>query len=52
MPDAYASLIAGWNPDATVWLRDGSVVQTGDPQTWIREEAGGSGAVWSPAAVN
>lgn len=30
--DETASLIAGWNPDATYWLTD--VEETGDPVTW------------------
>lgn len=40
-----ATLVAGWSPGATVWLRD-RVGITGQPQGWRRPDAGASGAPW------
>lgn len=35
--DGRASVLAGWDPDATYWLRDGAR-ETGDPVAWQRDE--------------
>lgn len=41
--DEYASVIGGWAPDSTLWLRD-TAVEVGPRQEWAREHAG---AVWA-----
>jgi hypothetical protein len=38
-----ASVLAGWNPDATYWLRDGAR-EISDPVRWSRPADGGD---WS-----
>lgn len=44
-----ATLVAGWSPGATVWLRD-RVDVAGEPRAWRRPEAGTSGAPWIPSS--
>lgn len=43
--DGAASLVAGWDPDRTVWLAD-RVRGWGEPVLW---ERAGSGAAWRRA---
>ncbi|MFD4292464.1 hypothetical protein ACFWPA_01285 [Rhodococcus sp. NPDC058505] len=39
-----ATLLAGWDPDATFWLRDDRLTVDGDPTEWRRSDEG----AWSP----
>lgn len=41
--DGRASVLAGWNPDETIWLREGTR-EVGDPVLWTWSERGG----WTP----
>lgn len=43
--DEYASVIAGWEPDSTIWLND-TVTETGPRQEWRREHPS---AAWTRA---
>lgn len=43
-----ASLIAGWSPDATVWLAD-RVRAWAEPARWVRTGGGAAGEGWVPA---
>ena len=38
--DDTASVLAGWDPDQTVWLRDGVAVQGADSESWTCDDAG------------
>ncbi len=38
--DGRASVLAGWNPDETIWLRDGTR-EVGDPVLWSYSERDG-----------
>ncbi|MFF2052592.1 hypothetical protein ACFVU2_13405 [Leifsonia sp. NPDC058194] len=38
--DGWAGLLAGWNPDETVWLNDGVTVPLEDEQTWRTDDDG------------
>ncbi|MEW1708049.1 hypothetical protein AB0230_12525 [Microbacterium sp. NPDC089190] len=44
--DEYASVIAGWEPDSTIWLAD-AVVESGDRQEWRRDHPD---AAWTRVA--
>jgi len=43
--DERASLVAGWGPDATVWLAD-RVRAWAAPERWVRADSGTSGEPW------
>ncbi|WP_187270474.1 MULTISPECIES: hypothetical protein [Microbacterium] len=45
----YATVIAGWGPDSTIWLTDVAREWSQPRQQWIRLDGGGG---WGPARVN
>lgn len=47
--DGAASVIAGWDPDCTVWLT-GAVRAGGEPAAWVCDDASSSAARWRASA--
>lgn len=43
--DGWASVLAGWNPDETVWLHDDVTVLHPDEYAWRVDDSGG----WTPS---